>query len=195
MAPQQQSENATRPRGRASAGPSAPRWTQDPNFSRPDGALGVDPSEMVGKVLTSIRRSAAHPALTLHFADRTAYQVRIDGYSPAHPGVPKQLEINMDLETLLASIESGGSRALTFASGSAATASLLQSLGPGAHVLSIDDVYGGTNRYMRRVAAEVQGLVVDFLDLALGGGSISDNATFGASPPNVRPSCTTFRRH
>ena len=29
--------------------------------------------------------------------------MRIDGYSPAHPGVPKQLEINMDLETLLAS--------------------------------------------------------------------------------------------
>ncbi|EJD51613.1 hypothetical protein AURDEDRAFT_111724 [Auricularia subglabra TFB-10046 SS5] len=70
------------------------------------------------------------------------------------------------LETLLASIESGGGRALTFASGSAATASLLQSLGAGAHVLSIDDVYGGTNRYMRRVAQEVQGLVVDFVDLA-----------------------------
>ncbi|GJE92219.1 hypothetical protein PsYK624_083720 [Phanerochaete sordida] len=99
----QPSANATQPRGRASAGPSAARWTKDPNFSRPDGALGVDPSEMVGKVLKSIRRSPAHPTLTLHFADRTAYQVRTDGYNPAHPGVPKQLESNMDLETLLAS--------------------------------------------------------------------------------------------
>ncbi|KZV91925.1 hypothetical protein EXIGLDRAFT_608413 [Exidia glandulosa HHB12029] len=86
------------------------------------------------------------------------------------------------LETLLASIESGGARALTFASGSAATASLLQSLGPGAHVLSIDDVYGGTNRYMRRVAAEVQGLAVDFVDLA----NASDSEITSAIRPDTK---------
>ena len=41
---------------------------------------------------------------------------------------------------------------------------ILQYLGPGAHVLSVNDVYGGTRRYMTQVA-EAQGLDVMFLDL------------------------------
>ena len=56
---------------------------------------------MVGKVLKSIRHS--HPISTLHFTGRTAYQIRIDGYNPSHPGVPKQLETDMDFSSLLAS--------------------------------------------------------------------------------------------
>ncbi|KAH7094143.1 Cys/Met metabolism PLP-dependent enzyme-domain-containing protein [Auriculariales sp. MPI-PUGE-AT-0066] len=86
------------------------------------------------------------------------------------------------LERLLSSIESGGGRALTFASGSAATASLLQALGPNSHIISIDDVYGGTNRYMRRVAAEVQALAVDFLDLA----NASDEQVLAAIRPDTK---------
>jgi len=53
---------------------------------------------------------------------------------------------------------------LTFSSGSATTATILQSLGPDAHVLSVNDVYGGTRRYMTQVAG-AQGLDVTFLDL------------------------------
>ncbi|KAH7094151.1 pyridoxal phosphate-dependent transferase [Auriculariales sp. MPI-PUGE-AT-0066] len=86
------------------------------------------------------------------------------------------------LERLLSSIESGGGRALTFASGSAGTASLLQALGPDSHVLSIDDVYGGTNRYMRRVAAEVQALGLDFLNLA----NASDEEVLAAIRPDTK---------
>lgn len=62
-------------------------------------------------------------------------------------------------------MEAGGAHGLAFASGSATTATVLQSLGPGAHVLSVNDVYGGTFRYMTRVAAENQGVETTFLDL------------------------------
>lgn len=54
---------------------------------------------------------------------------------------------------------------MAFASGSATTATVLQSLGPNAHIISVNDVYGGTFRYMRRVAKENQGLETTFLDL------------------------------
>ena len=54
---------------------------------------------------------------------------------------------------------------MAFASGSATTATVIQSLGPNAHIISVNDVYGGTFRYMRRVAKENQGLETTFLDL------------------------------
>jgi cystathionine gamma-lyase len=65
----------------------------------------------------------------------------------------------------LSSLESGGAYALAFASGSATTATVLQSLGPNAHIVSVNDVYGGTFRYMTRVAKENQGLDTTFVDL------------------------------
>ena len=65
----------------------------------------------------------------------------------------------------MSSLESGGAYALAFASGSATTATVLQSLGPNAHIVSVNDVYGGTFRYMTRVAKENQGLETTFVDL------------------------------
>src|SRR3954465_3776591 len=56
------------------------------------------------------------------------------------------------LETCVAALE-GGTRGLCFASGSAATATLLHTLRPGDHVLSGDDVYGGTFRLFDKVMA------------------------------------------
>ncbi|KIJ11086.1 cystathionine gamma-lyase [Paxillus involutus ATCC 200175] len=69
------------------------------------------------------------------------------------------------LETTLASLESGGAYALAFSSGSATTATIVQSVGPSAHIVSVNDVYGGTFRYFRRVALETQGLETTFIDL------------------------------
>ena len=43
--------------------------------------------------------------------------------------------------------------ALAFSSGSATTATILQSLAQGSHVVSVSDVYGGTHRYFTKVAA------------------------------------------
>lgn len=59
-------------------------------------SLGVDPSLLVGKVLTKISRSSKHPTLTLDFSDNTTFQILVDGYDPVHrcvyspPLVPKK---------------------------------------------------------------------------------------------------------
>jgi cystathionine gamma-lyase len=66
---------------------------------------------------------------------------------------------------MLASLEFGGAYALAFASGLATVAAVLQSLGTNAHVISVNEVYGGTFRYMTRGAKETQGLEITFLDL------------------------------
>jgi hypothetical protein len=51
--------------------------------------------------------------------------------------------------------------ALAFSSGSATTATILQSLASGSHVVSVSDVYGGTYRYFTKVAA-AHGVQVTF---------------------------------
>lgn len=67
-----------------------------------------------------------------------------------------------NLETAIAALESA-KYALAFASGSATTAVILQSLPIGSHVLSISDIYGGTHRYFTRVA-NCHGVEVTFTD-------------------------------
>jgi cystathionine gamma-lyase len=54
--------------------------------------------------------------------------------------------------------------AVAFASGMAATTTLIHLLKQGDHVVSIDDVYGGTQRYFRRVVAPTYGINFDFVD-------------------------------
>ncbi|HEV8571947.1 MAG TPA: cystathionine gamma-synthase [Actinomycetota bacterium] len=67
------------------------------------------------------------------------------------------------LQSALASLE-GGTRALCFASGMAAEATLLLLLRPGDHVVLPDDVYGGTYRLLARVLSE-WGLLFDTVDM------------------------------
>ena len=86
------------------------------------------------------------------------------------------------LEATLAAIESGGAFGLAFASGSSTTATVLQSLGPDAHIVSVNDVYGGTFRYMTRVAAENQGLETTFVDLE----NASDDEILASFRPNTK---------
>ncbi|KAJ2979237.1 hypothetical protein NQ176_g3369 [Zarea fungicola] len=56
-----------------------------------------------------------------------------------------------NFETAVASLEQGR-YALAFASGTAVTATILQGLAAGGHVISVADVYGGTHRYLTQVA-------------------------------------------
>lgn len=86
------------------------------------------------------------------------------------------------LEATLASLESGGAHGLAFASGSSTTATIIQSLGPDAHIVSVNDVYGGTFRYMARVAAENQGLQTTFVDLE----NADDETILAAFRPNTK---------
>ncbi|RIA95270.1 cystathionine gamma-lyase [Glomus cerebriforme] len=66
-------------------------------------------------------------------------------------------------ETAIASLEKG-KYALAFSSGSAVTATIITSIGTNGHIISVDDVYGGTNRYFNKVA-ETQGIETTFVDL------------------------------
>jgi len=35
----------------------------------------------------------------------------------------------------------------------------------GDHILCVDDVYGGTGRFFRKIAVEIYGMTVDFVDM------------------------------
>ncbi|XP_059173252.1 cystathionine gamma-lyase-like isoform X2 [Physella acuta] len=66
------------------------------------------------------------------------------------------------LEQCLAASE-GAKHGLCFASGLAATMTVTHLLNNGDHVISMDDVYGGTNRYFSKCAAKF-GLDISFVD-------------------------------
>ncbi|TFK47615.1 hypothetical protein OE88DRAFT_1686028 [Heliocybe sulcata] len=114
--------------------------------------IGSDPDSATGAVIPSISLS------TTYKQDGVG---KHKGYEYSRSGNPNRNAF----EETLASLESGGSFALAFSSGSATTATVLQSLGPNAHIISVNDVYGGTFRYMKRVAEENQGLQTTFVDL------------------------------
>ncbi len=58
---------------------------------------------------------------------------------------------------------------LAFASGCAAVATLVNMLKSGDHVICIDDVYGGTGRYFRRVAMPSNNISFTFVDFTVDG--------------------------
>ncbi|KAJ7683233.1 hypothetical protein B0H17DRAFT_1160945 [Mycena rosella] len=58
--------------------------------------LGINPSDLVGKVLKSVRRSDKHPSLTLAFDDHTRVKIMVDGYDP-------ELEMDPSLAALFTS--------------------------------------------------------------------------------------------
>ncbi|XP_006792022.1 cystathionine gamma-lyase-like [Neolamprologus brichardi] len=66
------------------------------------------------------------------------------------------------LEKAVAALD-GAKYCLALASGLAATVTITHMLKAGDGIVSMDDVYGGTNRYFQRIAAEV-GLDVSFAD-------------------------------
>jgi len=66
------------------------------------------------------------------------------------------------LEACLASLD-GGKHAMTFSSGLAACTAITHLLSAGDHIVSMDDVYGGTNRYFRKVASRMN-IQTSFVD-------------------------------
>ncbi|XP_025110485.1 cystathionine gamma-lyase-like [Pomacea canaliculata] len=66
------------------------------------------------------------------------------------------------LEKCLAALE-GGKHGLCFSSGLATTMTVTHLLKSGDHVISMDDVYGGTNRYFRNCALPM-GIDISFVD-------------------------------
>lgn len=68
-------------------------------------------------------------------------------------------------EQCIADLESG-TRGLAFASGMAATATILELLKPSDHIIATDDLYGGTYRILERVRQRSAGLHISFVDLS-----------------------------
>ena len=68
-------------------------------------------------------------------------------------------------ERCIADLE-GGLAGFAFASGMAATATVLELLDSGSHVVAMDDLYGGSYRLFHRVRERSAGLHFDFVDLS-----------------------------
>ncbi|KFL35747.1 cystathionine gamma-synthase [Arenimonas donghaensis] len=82
-------------------------------------------------------------------------------------------------ERCVAALE-GGSRGFAFASGLAASSTILELLDSGSHVLCMDDVYGGTYRLFEGVRRRSAGLDFSWVDL-------NDDAAFEAGiTPNTK---------
>lgn len=91
-------------------------------------------------------------------------------FAQPEPGKPVKYDYSRSgnptrdaLEACVAALE-GGEHGFAFASGSAATLTLLHTLSPGDHVISGDDVYGGTFRLFDKVL-QPMGIQTTFLDL------------------------------
>ncbi len=92
-------------------------------------------------------------------------------YVQSSPGVHQGYEYSRShnptrfaYERCVAALE-GGSNGYAFASGLAATATVLDVLDSGSHVVCMDDVYGGTYRLFERVRRRSAGLDFSFVDL------------------------------
>ncbi|MBE2292379.1 MAG: cystathionine gamma-synthase [Xanthomonadales bacterium] len=92
-------------------------------------------------------------------------------YAQASPGVHQGFEYSRThnptrfaWERCVAALE-GGSRGFAFASGLAATATVLDLLDSGDHVVAMDDLYGGSYRLFERVRRRSAGLDFSFVDL------------------------------
>ena len=92
-------------------------------------------------------------------------------YAQSSPGVHQGFEYSRThnptrfaYERCVASLE-GGSRGFAFASGLAATSTLLELLDSGDHVVAMDDLYGGSYRLFERVRRRSANLDFSFIDL------------------------------
>jgi cystathionine gamma-lyase len=92
-------------------------------------------------------------------------------YVQSSPGVHQGYEYSRTrnptrdaLQASLASLE-GGAAAFAFASGMAATATLLELLDAGSHIIAMHDLYGGSYRLLENVRKRSAGHRVSFVDL------------------------------
>jgi cystathionine gamma-lyase len=107
-------------------------------------------------------------------------------YAQESPGVHKGYDYSRSgnptraaWERCIADLE-GGVRGFAFASGMAATSTLLELLDSGSHIVAMDDLYGGTFRLFERVRRRSANLDISFVNLA-------DQAAFEAAlRPNTK---------
>ena len=93
-------------------------------------------------------------------------------YAQESPGVFKGYDYSRtsnptrkSLEVCMADLENGGT-GFAFSSGMAATATILELLDSGDHLISMDDVYGGTYRLFENVRRRSAGIEFSFANLS-----------------------------
>ncbi len=84
----------------------------------------------------------------------------VQGFDYSRSGNPTRAAF----ETAVAALEQA-KYGLAFASGSATTSTIVNMFPTGTHIVSVNDVYGGTYRYFTKVASTL-GFEVTFVDLA-----------------------------
>ena len=126
---------------------------------------GVEPDPHTGAVMTPIYQTST-------FAQEAVG--RDKGYDYARSGNPTRTALQNSLALL-----EGGRYGLAFASGMAATDTLLRLLKPGDHVVCGDVVYGGTYRLFDKVLTDY-GLEFDYVN------SCDSAAVAAARRPNTR---------
>jgi cystathionine beta-lyase/cystathionine gamma-synthase len=141
--------------------------TQSPKFHLETLAVhaGVEPDPQTGAVMTPIYQTStyAQPDVAQH-----------KGYEYSRTDNPTRTA----LHGALAALE-GGKHALAFASGMAAIDTILRLVKPGEHVLSGNDVYGGTFRLFDKVLSGY-GIEFTFAD------TTDETAVSTAIQPNTK---------
>ncbi|EGF82431.1 hypothetical protein BATDEDRAFT_34425 [Batrachochytrium dendrobatidis JAM81] len=112
---------------------------------------GQDPDPSTGAVIPPL-------SLSTTFAQSAAGVHK--GFEYSRAGNPTR----QNFEHAVAALE-GAKHGLAFASGSATTATIAGLVGSGSHIISVNDVYGGTFRYFTKVAS-TNGITADFIDLS-----------------------------
>ena len=125
---------------------------------------GQAPEATVGAIMTPVFQTSTYV--------QASPGVAIDGYEYARTKNPTRTA----LEENIASLE-GGRFGVCFSSGCAATATIIELLDSGDHVVLCDDVYGGTYRLFDKVFKRfgVQYSMVDMCDLEAFSGAIQKN--------------------
>ncbi|PVE22112.1 cystathionine gamma-synthase [Microvirga sp. KLBC 81] len=107
-------------------------------------------------------------------------------FAQESPGVHKGFEYarsqnptRMAFERCIADLE-GGTAAFAFSSGLAASATVLDMLEQGSHIVASDDLYGGTRRLFEKVRKQSAGLDITYVDLG------NPDAVKAALRPNTR---------
>jgi len=124
--------------------------------------VGSEPDPTTGAVVPAISLATtyAQKALGEKYGVESANSFG-EGFEYSRSGNPTRGAF----ERALASVERG-KFALAYASGLAATAGIINILKSNDHVICIDDVYGGTQRYFRQVCAGTMQLEFDFVDFS-----------------------------
>lgn len=124
--------------------------------------VGQEPDSVSGAVAVPISLASTFaqksPGVVMGEDHPHSYYV---GYEYCRTGNPTRAAF----EQAVAAAESG-KFAVAFSSGSAACSAIIHLLESGSHVISIDDVYGGTQRYFKRLVEKNSTITFDFVDLS-----------------------------